>query len=296
MISNVTKTADVLRGNTQMQDLWLEVEKETAGWHKGLPPPKQIQNSIRIGMAANEKERLEILARQATMRQQKHNFWVSESASKLAAAKTDMPKSERKQVKERLFKRTASCNQIKPKSPTNLGHVLATGEHAPQSPVRQPVKTPKSRAEVSSPNSPLTAGKSRSRNDAFAGLTMADFQTKDWTPSFEYKPAKQDHPWENVEGFARGTRTYERRKMDPFADINSFQGNAYSAKNTFSHGHVRPLDVKGQLGAGPVQRWKETLREDFANDNDNYSSNSHDAMLDALREAMHSQSSFSQLQ
>ena len=45
-----------------MQDLWLEVEKETAGWHKGLPPPKQIQNSIRIGMALNEKEKQDIIA------------------------------------------------------------------------------------------------------------------------------------------------------------------------------------------------------------------------------------------
>ena len=100
-----------------------------------------------------------------------------------------------------------------------------------------------------------------------------------------------------VEGFATSTRTLERRKMDPFADINSFQGNAHSAKSVLDHSaHVRPLDVKGQLGAGPVQRWKETLREDFANDNDNASSNMHDAMLDALRNAMGSQSSFSTIQ
>lgn len=85
--------------------------------------------------------------------------------------------------------------------------------------------------------------------------------------------------------------------MDPFADINSFQGNKTSAKAQFaSHAHVRPLDVKGQLGAGPVQRWKETLREDFANDNDNASSNMHDAMLDALRNAMGNTSTFSEVQ
>ena len=168
-----------------------------------------------------------------------------------------------------------------------------TGEHSPQSPVRQPKKTPKSRAVVSSPD---TEGKTRTKKSGFAGLTMSDFQTKDWTPSFEYRPAKQDHPWKNVEGFSVSTRTLERRKMDPFCDINSFTGNAYSAKQTFSKGHVRPLDNKGQLGAGPVQAWKETLREDFANDNDNYSSNSHDAMLDALKSAMKSTSNFSQLQ
>jgi len=37
MLSNVTKTADVLRGNTQMQDLWLEIEKETSSWHEPVP-------------------------------------------------------------------------------------------------------------------------------------------------------------------------------------------------------------------------------------------------------------------
>ena len=290
MISNVTKTADVLRGNTQMQDLWLDVEKETAGWHKGLPPPKQIQSSIRVGMALNAKERQDILERAATRRQQKHNYYISDSASKLAQAKCEMPKSERKSVKERLYKRTVSCGFIKPKSPTNLGHVLHTGEHSPQSPVRQSPKTPNSRAVVSSPG---TVVKTKERS--FEGLTMVDFQTKDWTPSFEYKPAAQDHPWTNIEGFAQSTRSLERRKMDPFADINSFQGNMTSAKQSFSHGYCRSLDVKGQLGAGPVQRWKETLREDFANDNDNYSSNSHDAMLDALRSAMGGTSDYSSL-
>jgi len=284
MISNVTKTADVLRGNTQTQDLWLEVEKETAGWHKGLPPPKQIQNSIRIGMAANEKERQEILARAATRRQQRHNYYISESASKLAKAKSDMPKSERKSVKERLYKRTVSSGQVRPKSPTNLGHMLATGDHAPQSPVRQTPKSPKSRAAVSSPGT-IVATRS-GRGGAFEGLSMADFQLADWTPSFEYKPAHHEEPWENVEGFSKSTRTLERRKMDPFNDINSFHGNVASAKQTFAHGYVRPVDVKGALGAKPVQKWKETLREDFANDNDNFSSNGHDAMMDALREAM----------
>ena len=293
MLSNVSKTADILRGNTQMQDLWLEVEKETAGWHPGRPPPKQIQSAIREGMALNEKERHDILERMATRRQQFHNNYVSDSAMKLTLAKWQGDKKERKEIQDRLTKRTVSCLEIKPKAPTQLGHVLMTGEHSPQSPVRQPKKTPKSRAVVSSPD---TEGKTRTKKSGFAGLTMSDFQTKDWTPSFEYRPAKQDHPWKNVEGFSVSTRTLERRKMDPFCDINSFTGNAYSAKQTFSKGHVRPLDNKGQLGAGPVQAWKETLREDFANDNDNYSSNSHDAMLDALKAAMKSTSNFSQLQ
>ena len=196
MLSNVTKTADVLRGNTQMQDLWLEVEKETSHWHKGLPPPKQLQNALRIGKALNEKERQDALERLATMRQQKTNFYISESASKLMQAKSDMPKAERKTVRDRLYKPTKTvANKLRPKSPTNLGHVLATGEHAPSSPERTKPKTPKSRAEVSSPT---TDGSTRKKKANFQGLTMADFQTKDWTPSFEYKPAAQTHPWTNV--------------------------------------------------------------------------------------------------
>lgn len=269
MLSNVTKSADVLRGNTQMQDLWLEVEKETSAWHKPNIAPKQIQEAERLGRRLNELERQEELARLCTMRQQRTNFYVSESAGKLQRAKTDMSKSERKTVRDRLTKRTAACSTVRPKSPTNLGHVLATGEHAVTSPVLQPIKSPKSRAMVSSPNS-MQRTRTQSK---FEGLTMRDFSAE-WAPSFDYKPAKQDKPWESLEGFSQSTRTLERRKMDPFADINSFHGNAYSAKSVLDHSaHVRPLDVKGQLGAGPVQKWKETLREDFANDNDNASSN-----------------------
>ena len=97
-------------------------------------------------------------------------------------------------------------------------------------------------------------------------------------------------------GFAMSTRTLERRKMDPFADINSFTGNMQSAKAQFaSHAHVRPLDNKGALGARPVQQWKETLREDFARDDDNFSSNAHDANLDALRTAMGGNDFFSDI-
>ena len=43
---------------------------------------------------------------------------------------------------------------------------------------------------------------------------------------------------------------------------------------------------EGQLGARAVQQWKEGLREDFAQDSDNLSSNAQDANLDALRQAL----------
>ena len=59
---------------------------------------------------------------------------------------------------------------------------------------------------------------------------------------------------------------------------------------------MRNLDVKGNLGAAPVQKWKESLREDFARDEDNYSSNAHDAYLDTLRTVLANTSSYSTLE
>ena len=63
-----------------------------------------------------------------------------------------------------------------------------------------------------------------------------------------------------------------------------------------THAHVRPLDNKGNLGAHPVQVWKESLREDFARDDDNFSSNAHDAHLDQLRVAMGGTDFFSDIE
>ena len=281
MLSNVTKSADVLRGATEMQDMWVEVEKETPV--KGLPPPRVLQNHIMIGKIMSEQERRDSLERLAHVRQQKNNFYISESAKKLRNRKSDLPQSERKSIRDRLTKRP-SHTPPRPKSATNLAHTLATGEPAPGSPVSatSPKPTPKSRALASSPGTVVKSTRRRGR-EHFEGLSMADFYTAETKPSFAYRPAQQDAPWQNVEGFAQSTRTLERRKMDPFADINSFQGNYASAKATYSGGHVRALDVKGNLGAAPVQKWKETLREDFARDADNYSSNAHDANLDAMR-------------
>jgi len=264
-----------------MQDLWVEVEKETP--HKGLPGPRKLQNHIMYGKVLDEQEKREELERLAHVRQQKNNFFASESAKKLKQRKSDMPTSERKAIRDRLTKRPEH-EKPRPKSPTNLGHVLATGQISPT--YDGEAKTPKSRALVSSPGTEVKGSRQRNR-PKFEGLTMRDFYSADWRPSFAYRPAKQESPWENVEGFAQSTRTLERRKMDPYLDINSFQGNATSAKAQFaSKGWVRPLDVKGNLGAAPVQQWKETLREDFARDADNFSSNAHDANLDAMRELL----------
>jgi len=275
-----------------MQDLWVEIEKETPV--KGLPGPRVLQNHIMVGKILNEKERRDELERLAHVRQQKINFYQSDSAKKLKNRKSDMPASERKSIRDRLTKRPSHA-MPRPKSPTNLGHVLATGEFSASSPTRETPKTPKSRAAISPPGTELAT--TRQRSPTFEGLSMRDFYQTDWKPAFNYRPSDPDKPWENVEGFAQSTRTLERRKMNPFLDINSYQGNRTSAKAQFnSNAWVRPLDVKGNLGAEPVQKWKETLREDFARDQDNFSSNSHDANLDEMRRILANTSNASQLQ
>ena len=88
MLSNVTKTADVLRGDTQWQDLWAEVEKEHPV--KGLPGPRVLQKEIMIGKTLNEKERREELERLAHIRQQRMNFYQSESTKTLKNRRSNM--------------------------------------------------------------------------------------------------------------------------------------------------------------------------------------------------------------
>lgn len=308
MISNVTKSADILRGATEWQDLWAEVEKELPV--KGLPPPRVLQNEIMIGKVRNEQERREELERLAHTRQQRTNFYQSDSAKALKARKSSMTPVERKTIQSRLTRRTASC-PAKPKSVTNLGFV--TGEHhstpgtrlkgSPEGkPIGSPQKkekggvVPKSKAVISPPGT-LVKSERRVGKKRFEGLGEDEWYRKEWTPSFEYRPAAQSSAWKEVEGFSKSTRTLERRKLNPFLDINSFTGNYASAKAQFnSHAWVRPLDNKGNLGARPVQMWKETLREDFARDDDNFSSNAHDANLDSLRVAMGGTDFFSDIE
>ena len=65
---------------------------------------------------------------------------------------------------------------------------------------------------------------------------------------------KVDRPiWQNVDGFPATTFQLERRKLNNFADINSYASRV-------GHRGFRPLDCKGENGARPVQQWKEMLR------------------------------------
>lgn len=68
------------------------------------------------------------------------------------------------------------------------------------------------------------------------------------------QPPASKPAWVNLPGFPDNTFQEERRRMNPFADINSFSSRM---------GYVgqRPLDNKGALHAGPIQEWKEMLRE-----------------------------------
>ena len=231
-----------------MQDIWMEVCEETPV--PGLPPPKQVQNEMMMGRALNEQERRETLQRLSLQRRLNDNFFLSKSAKNLANKTTDMSPSERQTIRNRLATRPA---------------------HSP--PRKKSERASPKMTRTRRPTSPTT-DKGMKRASRIEGVAVEDFTNLDARPSFEYKPAMHDKPWMELHGFAKSTRTLERRKMDPYADINSFQGNKASAIAQFnSKAHVRPLDVKGALGAEPVQKWKETLREDFSRDADNHSSN-----------------------
>lgn len=289
MLSNVSKSSDSLRGNTQMQDLWEAVEKESPV--RTRRAPKVLDNDVYIGKVANVKERRGDVELEAMVRQQHTNFFMSESAQTLRERKSRLPAAERKSIRQRLT-RAPSHLAPRTKSPTNLGHLMRNGDHSVNSPDRpdavSPKATPKSKAKIS----PISSRRQPALR--FQGLSTTEFFHEEWTPSLKYRPAQQVEPWQPLDGFSQSTRTLERRKLDPFTDINSYTGNYASAKAQYnSHAHVRSLDVKGQLGAGTLQRWKETLREDFARDNDNYSTNAHDAFLDDMRVALAHTSSFS---
>lgn len=281
MLSNVTKSADCLRGNTELQDLWEVVEKERP--HKGRPPPRVLQDHIMIGKVMNEEERRWTLERLAHERQQRTNFYLSPQTQNMRRRKSRVPLTERKETQSRLFR---SHSPPRPKSRTNLGFVAKDGTPVPHSPLGSPSPkvTPKSKAKVSpaTVEAPKTA--SRRGQPRFEGLTRRDWLNDDWKPTLPYRPAHQPQPWEHVEGFAASTRTLERRKLNPNLDINSFQANKASAAALHMEAWVRPIEASSAVKG--CQAWKETLREDFARDDDNYSSNAHDAGLDMLRKAM----------
>ena len=65
-------------------------------------------------------------------------------------------------------------------------------------------------------------------------------------------------PWQNVDGFPENTIKLEQRKLNNFADINS-----YASRQGYMG--FRPLDTKGELGAGPVQptlKWEASVDTD----------------------------------
>ena len=97
MLSNLSKSADCLRGSTQTQDLWMEVCEMTP--HPGLPGPRQMQNSIMYGKVLDEQEKRETLHRLALKRQQSNNFYLSESAKNVSNNKSSISAAERKAIR-----------------------------------------------------------------------------------------------------------------------------------------------------------------------------------------------------
>ena len=100
-------------------------------------------------------------------------------------------------------------------------------------------------APTSADDSAITPPERRVRNKASTAMVVAT-------------PVKKPY-WENLDGFPNTTIQLEQRRLNPFLDINSFasKGHEYNVG-------ARPIDTKGELGNGPVQRWKEMLREGMA--------------------------------
>ena len=100
-------------------------------------------------------------------------------------------------------------------------------------------------APTSADDTAITPLERRVRNKASTAMVVAT-------------PVKKPY-WENLDGFPNTTIQLEQRRLNPFLDINSFasKGHEYNVG-------ARPIDTKGELGNGPVQRWKEMLREGMA--------------------------------
>ena len=95
-----------------------------------------------IGKVLNEQERREELERLAHTRQQRNNFYMSESAKTLKNRKSQMSGAELKSIRERLTRRPIH-SRPKPKSEVGLGFVLneaarTPGERLPWSPDGKP--------------------------------------------------------------------------------------------------------------------------------------------------------------
>jgi hypothetical protein len=78
-------------------------------------------------------------------------------------------------------------------------------------------------------------------------------------PAYERRLTVKTRPaWRHlVPGYIEETITGANRGLNPLMDVNSFGSSHH---HPLDGAKVRILDVKGELGARPVQRWKEMLR------------------------------------
>jgi len=124
----------------------------------------------------------------------------------------------------------------------------------------------------------------------YQSLTARAYFTNDWKPGEsyrKYKPAKHPGAWANVEGIATTSRHYENHALNPTNDISSFTAGPMHRETAY----VRPIDCKGNLGARPIQMWKEMLRKDFVpptqpHGSDHDAGGGHDAEIDELRKLL----------
>ena len=65
-------------------------------------------------------------------------------------------------------------------------------------------------------------------------------------------------PWRNIVGGPEPGLMLQHRMLNPFCDANLFNRPTYTGRSSVPR---RLLDVKGELGNGPVQKWKQSLRE-----------------------------------
>ena len=340
------------RGNSQLQEIWLQVQDPRAHMPKKVPQERTAEEE-RIRAMSN-KERKDELDRLATMRRQRCNWHPSEGLIRRRYGE-GMPEDEREEARERLYRRKET-SPPRQKVLTGLGHMLDNGEMTAASLVKvsvtherasskqprmrvrvkmkeqeqnwtglagrggkppelpndsanrlgQPMLPPESSAAsidgsvlqqdadgnlVDDSGEPLRDGEHQQhanplrRQTLYQSLTARAYFTNDWKPGDsyrKYKPAKHQNDWANLDGYAVTGRVLEKHEMNPQNDITSFttgpmhRGSAY----------VRPLDVKGQLGARAIQEWKEMLRQDYVRPEDNGPRHETDAEIEELRKLL----------
>ena len=275
---------------SQMDALWMELEAQDPRQLYMPRKQKQWTQHEFDQRYMTEVERRAEVARLATVRRQRcHNH--QPVAYSRRAAGYSMPTAERQEARSRLY--SAESRRQREKAQTGLGHLMANGELAPpaaqkaaaeralERAVAKERMVAKSKAQEQAaaarraieakaaarrPKSATVVGSVLGPADAdgkaLTGITARQYFSTQWKPSRNYHnlgPAKHAQEWQNLDGFGKQSRAIALRDLNPHVDICTFTINKEMTP-AGSRPYVRPMDVKGQLGARPVQVWKEDLR------------------------------------